>query len=204
MEAIEVSTEFAVSPKRLYEAWLDGSHHGAMTGAVASVEAWVGGQHTAWDGYIWGRILELEPYRRIVQTWRTSEFPLGSVDSRLEIQFEPTALGTRLVLRHTQLPDGQGEMYRVGWDESYFQPMRAYFRVAEPAPRLVVKADTKVKAKKLAKKVSKRPKKKVAKKVTKKVSKRPKKKVTKRVKKKVTKRSKRMPTKKVKRAVKRR
>jgi len=219
MEAIEVSTEFAVSPKRLYEAWLDGSQHGAMTGAVASVEAWVGGQHTAWDGYIWGRILELEPYRRIVQTWRTSEFPLVSVDSRLEILLEPTALGTRLVLHHTQIPDGQGEMYRVGWDESYFQPMRAYFRVAEPMPMGVVREAPKVSAQKAPKKVSKRakkvskrpkkkvskrPKKKVAKKVTKKVSKRPTKKVTKRVKKKVIKRSKRKPTKKVKRAVKRR
>lgn len=216
MEAIEVSTEFAVSPKRLYEAWLDGSQHGAMTGAVASVEAWVGGQHTAWDGYIWGRILELEPYRRIVQTWRTTEFPLGGVDSRLEILLEPTALGTRLVLRHTQIPDGQGEMYRVGWDESYFQPMRAYFRVAEPMPMGVVREAPKVSAQKAPKKVSKRPKKKVSKrpkkkvakkvtkKVTKKVSERPKKKVTKRVKKKVIKRSKRKPTKKVERAVKRR
>ncbi len=200
MEAIEVSAEFAVSPKRLYESWLDGSQHGAMSGGVASVEAWVGGQHTAWDGYIWGRILELEPHRRIVQTWRTSEFPLGSADSRLEIVFEPTALGTRLWLRHTQIPDGQGGMYREGWDESYFRPMRTYFRAAEPAPEKLVKAATKVRAKKATKRVAKRAKKatqKVAKRA-KKVTKKVKRKVAKPVRKKATKRLKKRATKKVK------
>jgi uncharacterized protein YndB with AHSA1/START domain len=132
METIEVAAEFKVDPKRLYEAWLDGKQHSALTGgAVASVENWVGGQHTAWDGYIWGRILELEPYRRIVQSWRTSEFPVGSQDSRLEVILEPTADGTRLMLRHSNIPDGQGEMYREGWDASYFTPMRAYFKPAE-------------------------------------------------------------------------
>ncbi len=132
METIEVAAEFKVDPKRLYEAWLDGKQHSALTGgAVASVENWVGGQHTAWDGYIWGRILELEPYRRIVQSWRTSEFPVGSQDSRLEVILEPTADGTRLMLRHSNIPDGQGEMYREGWETNYFTPMRAYFKPAE-------------------------------------------------------------------------
>ena len=65
MESIEVAAEFKVSPKRLYEAWLDGKQHSAFTGgAEASVEARVGGEHTAWDGYIWGKIVTLEPHRR--------------------------------------------------------------------------------------------------------------------------------------------
>ena len=63
--------------------------HARFTGGEASIEANVGGAHSAWDGYIWGRIIELEPGRRIVQTWRTSEFPEGSEDSQLEILFEP-------------------------------------------------------------------------------------------------------------------
>lgn len=128
MESIEVAAEFKVSPKRLYDAWLDGKQHSAFTGgAEASVEAHVGGEHTAWDGYIWGKVVTLEPHRRIVQTWRTSEFPEDSEDSQLEILLEPTPGGTRLRLVHTRIPDGQGDMYRDGWDESYFRPMRTYF-----------------------------------------------------------------------------
>jgi uncharacterized protein YndB with AHSA1/START domain len=174
MDTIELSAEFAVSPKRVYEAWLDSNQHSAMTGATASVEPWVGGQHTAWDGYSWGRILELEPDRRIVQSYRTSEFPLGSEDSRLEIRLEPTAIGARMTLRHSQIPAGQGPMYRDGWEENYFRPMRAYFRAAMPAmapePMMAPAAPAKPAAvsapKKAAKKVARKatPRKKVARK----------------------------------------
>ena len=136
MESIEVAAEFKVSPKRLYEAWLDGKQHSAFTGgAQASVEARVGGEHTAWDGYIWGKIVTLEPHRRIVQTWRTSEFPEGSEDSQLEVLLEPTPGGTRLRLVHTRIPDGQGDRYRDGWDENYFRPMRSYFETESRRPK---------------------------------------------------------------------
>ncbi len=156
MEAIEVSADFKVSPKQLYEAWLDGKQHSAFTGGAASVEARVGGEHTAWNGYIWGKNVVLEPHRRIVQTWRTTEFPEDSQDSQLEILLEPTAGGTRLRLVHTRIPDGQGDMYRDGWDEHYFRPMRSYFKVAQPARKKVAKKTTKQVTKKVKKTVTKK------------------------------------------------
>ena len=127
METLEMSAEFKVSPQRLYEAWLDGEEHSAFTGSGASGEPQVGGQYTAWDGYIQGVNLELEPYRRIVQSWRTTEFPEASPDSRLELILEAVKGATRITLHHTDIPDGQEEMYREGWEEYYFKPMRAYF-----------------------------------------------------------------------------
>ena len=45
-----------------------------MTGSPAIVDPEIGGAFEAWDGYISGRTLSLEPGRRIVQSWRTSEF----------------------------------------------------------------------------------------------------------------------------------
>ena len=71
--------------------------------------------------------LELDPPRRIVQSWRTTEFPEGSPDSRLEVLLEPDGAGTRLTLVHTEIPDGQGARYEEGWKENYFTPMKAYF-----------------------------------------------------------------------------
>jgi activator of HSP90 ATPase len=35
--------------------------------------------------------------------------------------------GTKITLTHTNLPEGQGESYKQGWDDFYFTPMRAYF-----------------------------------------------------------------------------
>ena len=127
MEKLRLVAEFKTSPRSIFEAWLDSEEHSALTGSSASVEGYVGGQMTAWDGYISGEILELEHYSRIVQTWRTTEFPEGSQDSHLELLLDPIDGGTRLTLVHSDIPDGQGDMYNEGWEDFYFRPMRAYF-----------------------------------------------------------------------------
>jgi len=115
------------TPQEIYDAWMTDDGHGGMTGSPAKVEPRVGGPFSAWDGYIVGKTLELDPARRIVQAWRTSEFPDDAPDSRLEIKLEARNGGTRLTLIHSELPEDQVESYRQGWDESYFQPMKAYF-----------------------------------------------------------------------------
>ena len=74
-----------------------------------------------------GTNLDLKPNSRIVQSWRTTEFSDEEPDSRLEILLEATDDGTRLTLRHTDLPD-HGSQYKQGWIEAYFEPMLRYFR----------------------------------------------------------------------------
>jgi len=130
-DQLRVSTVVPVAPPVIYDAWLDARAHSAFTGGAATVEAVLFGRHTAWDGYIDGVNLELDRGRRIVQTWRTSEFPVTSPDSRLEVLFEPTVGGTRLTLIHTDIPAGQGPRYEQGWKDHYFKPMLAYFRGAK-------------------------------------------------------------------------
>lgn len=126
-ESLRLTTTLPVEPRALYEAWLDGEKHGAFTGSPASVEPGVGGAFSAWEGYISGRTLELEPGARIIQSWRTTDFPAGAPDSRLDLRFEASGSGTLLTLRHTEIPAGQGEDYRQGWLEYYFEPMKKYF-----------------------------------------------------------------------------
>jgi activator of HSP90 ATPase len=127
-EKIEVSTFLpGTTPEQLYRAWLDGEMHGRFTGSAAQVDPQVGGRFSAWDGYITGMNLEFEPFRRIVQSWRTTEFPAGSPDSRLEVLLEEGDAGTNVRLVHTDIPDGQAEDYRQGWEDFYFEPMREFF-----------------------------------------------------------------------------
>ncbi|MFZ5481740.1 MAG: SRPBCC domain-containing protein [Myxococcota bacterium] len=127
MEDIEVTGVVPAPPARVYAAFLDGEAHGEMTGATATSDPRVGGAFTAWDGYIEGKHLELDPPRRIVQAWRSSEFPKKAPDSRLEIRLEPHPEGTRVTFVHTGIPDGQGASYRQGWEDYYLEPMRAHF-----------------------------------------------------------------------------
>ncbi len=129
-ESIRVSGVVSATPERVYEAWLTSREHGAMTGGKATVDATVGGAFTAWDGYIWGRNFQLEPGVRIVQSWRTSEFPKDAPDSRVEILFEAVEGGTRITFVHSEIPESQGAGYRDGWRSFYLEPMAKYFEQA--------------------------------------------------------------------------
>lgn len=126
-ESFEVSTVLPVSAERIYEAWLSSAEHSAFIDASAEIEREIETSFSMWDGYIEGVNKELEPNHRIVQSWRTTEFPPDASDSRLEIVLEEVEGGTRMTLYHSNLPGGQGDQYRVGWEENYFEPMRRYF-----------------------------------------------------------------------------
>lgn len=127
MESFTISTVLPATPGQIYSAWLSSEGHSQMTGSQAEVEGRSGGAFKAWDGYIWGTFLEMEPDRRILQAWRTSEFPEDSPDSRVELLLEADPNGTKITFVHTNIPDGQGEGYKQGWEDFYFTPMRAYF-----------------------------------------------------------------------------
>lgn len=122
-----LSEAFHASAETLYKAWLSTQGHTRMTGSPAKVDGLVNGNFSAWDGYIWGTFLELEPNNRIVQNWRTSEFPEEAEDSVVEILLEEQDGKTKLTLIHTNIPDGQMQGYQTGWEEFYFKPMREYF-----------------------------------------------------------------------------
>lgn len=122
-----VSTKLAAAPEQVFRTWLSSEGHSSMTESPASVEPRVGGNFTAWDGYITGRTVELKPYSLIVQAWRTTEFAASDPDSKIEIVLKPVEGGTKLTLFHCDLPEGQAESYESGWEESYFMPMRQYF-----------------------------------------------------------------------------
>jgi len=127
MDSFELTQDFPASASLVYYAWLDSESHSAFTGGGAAIERLLGSRFTAWDGYITGSILELSEGKRILMRWRTTEFSEDSEDSRLEITFENIEGACRLNLKHSNIPDGQGEQYKSGWDKHYFQPMLKYF-----------------------------------------------------------------------------
>jgi uncharacterized protein YndB with AHSA1/START domain len=126
-EKIQVSAVLPATPKDIYEAWLDSRKHSAFTGGGATAQPKVGGRHTAWDGYIHGWTLKLEPSKRIVQSWRTTEFRPEDVDSVIDVKLAKMKGGTKVTLVHSDIPAGQGAQYEQGWQDHYFRPMEDYF-----------------------------------------------------------------------------
>ena len=146
----KMSARLAAQPADVYRAWLDPRTHEAFTGGgVATSSPRIGGAFTAWEGYIRGTYLVLEPGERIVHAWRTTDFPTGAPDSRVEVLLEPARGGTLLTLVHAQIPAGQEADYQASWTAFYFRPMKKYFQgAAKPrrAPRAVSRGRPKPKA----------------------------------------------------------
>lgn len=122
----EISDVIPASAEMIYNAWLNSEEHSEMTGGGAKVSANIGDTFEAWDGYIKGKNLELDSPSRILQLWRTSEFAENEKDSLLEILLTPVEDGTRVTIRHSDLPE-HGMQYQQGWVDAYFNPMKGYF-----------------------------------------------------------------------------
>jgi uncharacterized protein YndB with AHSA1/START domain len=115
-------------PRAIYDAWLESKAHGAMTGGKARASTKVGAKWSATDGYCWGANLELVPGKKIVQSWRSSDFAADDADSKISVTLKPVAGGTKVILLHSGLPDSQKDMgYKEGWADYYFAPMKEYF-----------------------------------------------------------------------------
>lgn len=123
----ELSAMVPASCEEVFAAWISSEAHSAMTGAEAVVDPTVGGNFTAWDGYISGTTLVLEPPHRIVQTWRTSEFDESDPDSQVEVTLSSSEGGTLVTLRHSMVPDHHLGYENGGWQENYFDPMQRFF-----------------------------------------------------------------------------
>ena len=167
--AFTLSTTVPASAQEIYEAWLDSLAHSEMTGSEAVMSDEVGAEVAAWDGYITGRNLELVPGERIVQSWRTTEFDDEHEDSIVTVTLEEVEDGTLLTLIHSQVPEGQTSYQEGGWEEHYFEPMKAYFaerkqagaprkaKAAAPKKKAKAKVATKSKAKRAASRAKSKP-----------------------------------------------
>ena len=115
-------------PDEVYRALAESTRHAAFTGSPARMPKRAGGKMTAYGGYISGKVLGLWPGRGLLQTWRTTEWPEGVPDSRLEIQLAPAGAGTRLTMIHSEVPASRVRRYTEGWRAFYWAPLRRYLK----------------------------------------------------------------------------
>jgi activator of HSP90 ATPase len=126
MTSFEMEVVFHVPSFILYHAWITSDGHSKMTGAKAECSSAVGGEFSAWDGYITGQNIELQAGQKIVQSWRTTDFQSNDRDSEVTITFRDHGNHCHLVLKHRNIPNGQPD-YQAGWKQYYFEPMIAHF-----------------------------------------------------------------------------
>jgi uncharacterized protein YndB with AHSA1/START domain len=124
-KTIHQELTFKASPKKVYDALMDGKSFAAFTGAPAANDAKVGGAISGFGGMITGINVELVPDKRIVQAWRAGNWPEGT-HSIVRFELAPAGGGTRLTLDHSGAPEGSEEMLEGGWHKMYWEPLAKY------------------------------------------------------------------------------
>lgn len=118
------------TPLEVFGTLTSSKLHSEVTGSPAKVNARVGAKFTAWDEYITGKNLKLVKGKKIIQEWRTTEWPDETIPSSiLDISLKQTTKGTELKMVHSKIPSEQlARNYDTGWYESYWNPMKRYFK----------------------------------------------------------------------------
>ncbi len=123
-KTIRQSVTIKASPHAVYEALMDSRKHAAFSGMPARISRKVGGPFTAYGPYLSGVNLELVPDRRIVQFWRSSNWPRHHY-STVTFALTKVAGGTRLRFTQVGVPNGDYKDKRSGWITHYWKPMKA-------------------------------------------------------------------------------
>ncbi|MGH2796275.1 MAG: SRPBCC family protein [Thermoleophilaceae bacterium] len=117
---IEVELHLDATPTRVFPYFTDPVLYAQWQGIRAELDPRPGGHFRVWmddDRVAEGTYLEVDPPHRLAFTWgwrRDAHVPPGS--TTVEITLEPAGDGTRLLLRHSGLPDeASALMHDQGW-----------------------------------------------------------------------------------------
>ena len=120
---IRQQVTFKASPHELYELLTNEKKHGQFTQSRTTISRKVGGKISSGDGYIEGTNLDLVPDKKIVQSWRGSDWPEGHY-SKATWEFIPVAGGTRMIFTQSGVPEDQYDAVSGGWQDYYWTPMK--------------------------------------------------------------------------------
>lgn len=126
MKTLKQEVHFDAKPQEVYEVYVDAKKHWEITGGKVVFEKKVGGKFSAWDGGLSGENFELVDGKKIVQKWRSDDWPEGHY-STLTIEVKPDGNGTKLMLTQENVPDDKADEIDDGWHTYYWKPMNEYF-----------------------------------------------------------------------------
>lgn len=120
-EPLEVSLHIAARPEIVFGYFTDPTRYTQWMGNQATLDPVPGGTYRVGmrEGVAAaGEFVELDPPHRLVFTWGWTNDPAVPPGStRVEVTFTDEDGGTRVVLRHHDLPDDeQTDHHRKGWE----------------------------------------------------------------------------------------
>lgn len=117
---------FSAKPKDVFAALMDSGRHSEFTGETARIDARAGGAFTCYGDYICGLTIETDPGKRIVQTWRSRNWPKGTY-SIVTFLLVPKAGGkTELRFSQVGVPADDYADKNNGWRTHYWEPLKRF------------------------------------------------------------------------------
>jgi uncharacterized protein YndB with AHSA1/START domain len=118
---VERETVVSCAPAEAWRWWTEPPLLVRWMGSAAEVDLRPGGAIRIVYGngaVMAGEVVTLDPPRRLDFTWgwEDPEEIVRPGESRVEVVFEPVAGGTRVVVRHRDLPEGERAGHAEGWD----------------------------------------------------------------------------------------
>ena len=135
---LEVTVHISARPETVFPYFTDPARYARWMGGYAILEPVPGGTYRiGMRGGIeaTGRFVEIDPPRRVVFTggW-THEHAVAPGSTRVVVTFDEEHGGTRVVLRHYELPsDEQRDQHGLGW-RMYLDRLATAARGADPGP----------------------------------------------------------------------
>ena len=121
--AMKQTITFKSTPHEVFECLMDSKKHEEFSGDPAEISRKVGGTFSAYGGYCYGENLELVKDKKIVQTWRASDWPEEHFSS-VTFALAKIKGGTKLTFTQTGIPASQLKSIKRGWVDFYWKPMK--------------------------------------------------------------------------------
>ncbi len=137
-DVVEVSVHIAAEPETVFPYFTDPGRYVQWMGRDATLHPVPGGSYRVYmsDGVeAVGEFLEIDPPHRLVFTWGWTNDPaVPPGTTRVVVTLRAEDGGTRVILRHHDLPDdAQRDHHRKGWDV-YLGRLDVRARGGDPGP----------------------------------------------------------------------
>jgi len=126
MKTIRQTYQIKASPERVFKALTMADEIKVWSGSAASFEAEEGGSYSMWDNWVKGTVKEIVPDKKLVQTWKPSDWDKQGKESIVTFELSEKQGKTTVQLEHTNVPDEQFKSTSDGWNEYYVGAIKEY------------------------------------------------------------------------------
>ncbi|KAI8141729.1 activator of Hsp90 ATPase [Fennellomyces sp. T-0311] len=118
--------EFQTSAHELYETLLDAQRVSIWTRGPAKISKETGSKFELFNGNVRGELLETEPDKKIVQSWRLQSWPEGHY-SKVTLTLDQGSDCVQLHVKQTGVPIGEEELTQRNWSGYYWRSIKQAF-----------------------------------------------------------------------------